>query len=151
MSLKINSFCSCNACLFLLMCLLLHIILKIKKFCEKLIAYFPCIWNGPHSKRSLCIRWSGNCFAEPLPRKDSGIQIKGHRQMEGYLEHTVETDSDAVMKLPNFTKCGSRIRNLVVRNINAQRAWWSHKSTFILLKWKTRLKPSLQCNEVCTE
>jgi hypothetical protein len=46
---------------------------------EKLIAYFPCIRHGQHTKRRIqqffyccvCIRCCANVFTEPLPSNDT--------------------------------------------------------------------------------
>jgi hypothetical protein len=68
--------------------------LKIKKFWEELISYFPLIRHGLRIKRhvqqlSYCCEFilcRGNGSTEPFPSNDRGIYIQTHRVMGGMVQ-----------------------------------------------------------------
>jgi hypothetical protein len=112
-----------------------------KKFWGKLITYFTLIRHGPHRKRflqqffhSVCIRCRCNVFTKPLPSNDKGDTDK----WEGFMKYAVEMGSGAIIYIPSFIKISSIIRRLIGEEIHrrrdTQKAWWSHKPTFISLK-----------------
>jgi hypothetical protein len=88
-----------------------------EKFWEELVAYFPLIRHGSHTKRAkqffyfwVCIRCYGNALTDPLPSNGKcGYTYRHTDWWEGFMKHTVKMGPGAIIYIPRFIQIGSDI------------------------------------------
>jgi hypothetical protein len=116
------------------------------KFSEEQIAYFALIRHWPHRKRCvqqffyccICIRYRGNVFTHPLPRKDRrGTHID--MQTGGrFMKYAVVMGWGAIICVPGFVMISSGIQKLAGIYTDTQRVWWCHQRTLIFQNKESR-------------